>query len=625
MKIVLLFLFFFTNLAQAVDVEQRWQFLAANRALSNNDLKKFEQKIVELQDYPIAHYLRYFYLKSRLTTKYNQDILEFLERYPTSPASKSLRYKWLYKLAQRRNNKIFLIAYTPQKDAALRCYFLKANLIINKNLKNLESEAKDLWLVGKSQHSFCNSAFKYLYKKKLISLKLYWQRVRLAMQAGELQLAKKLAKKLPKTDQLLLKRWQNIHKKPATELKKFKYPDNSLAREIIVYGLKRLAYQDAALAYDYWKSNFKYHYAFSSKTKDKLLYHFALEGIKQHLSVATVWLDEINKNFDQRINHQRLQIALYRRDWGMVKQIVYSLANELQQQAQWQYWLARALEETGHNFEAETIFQTLVKLRSYYGFLASDRLGKDYNFQSQKLQIAPNAEEQLLAKNPGLIRARELYFLGQTALARAEWQAVLTTLNAAELEVTAVLAHRWGWYDRAITNSNDLEIGFPLPFYDIIMSQSQIQHIEFSRIYAIILAESKFQTDAHSTNGKLGLMQLKLKDARNMAVKQNINFANIEELFLPDINITLGTAYFRQLLNEFDDNQLLALASYNSGIDIVKYWLKKYSCLPVDIWVELIPARDYVQRILTYIPIFAHQMGDKQQMPLDAIPSDKCS
>ncbi|MBE9562964.1 MAG: lytic transglycosylase domain-containing protein, partial [Proteobacteria bacterium] len=398
----------------------------------------------------------------------------------------------------------------------------------------------------------------------------------------------------------------------------------ALAREIIIYGLKRLSRQNASKAYDYWKYNFKRHYAFSSKTKNKLLYHFALEGIKQHLSDGMVWLNEIGKNDDQQINHQRLQIALYKQDWQMVQKIIYSLTNELQQQEQWQYWLARALEETGHNYNAETIFQKLVKFRNYYGFLAADRLGKDYDFQSQKLQITPKAEEQLLARNPGLIRAKELYFLGQTALARAEWQAVLPTLNSMELKVTTVLAHKWGWYDRSIAVSDDLELGFPLPFYEIIKSQSQVQYIDFSSIYAIILAESEFQTDAHSTDGKLGLMQLKLKDAKNMAVKQNIDLNNIEELFVPDINISLGTAYFRQLLNEFDNNQLLAFSAYNAGIDIVKYWLKKYSCLPADIWVELIPSRDYVKRILSYIPIFAHKLGDKQQMPLDAIPTDRC-
>ncbi len=629
MKIAFILLFF-TITVQAVDVEQRWQFLAANRALSNNDLKKFEQKLIELKDYPITHYLRFFYLKSRLTTKNSQNILAFLAKYPDSPIAKSLRYKWLNKLAQKRDNAMFLIAYTPQEDTALRCYFLKANLKIKHNLTGLEKEAKDLWLVGKSQHSFCNSAFKYLYKHNLITHKLRWQRVRLAMHEGELQLAKKIARGLPKTDQLLLKRWQNIHKNPAIELKNFKYPDTPLAREIIAYGLRHLSHQNADKAYDYWKNNFKRHYSFSYKINTELLYYIALEGIKQHLSVATTWLAEIDKNNDQEINHQRLQIALFKQDWYMLKQIIQSLSINLQQQPQWQYWLARTLEETANHDKAEMILQKLAVFRGYYGFLAADRLGKIYNFPSQKLKIKSETKERLLVENPGLIRARELYFLGLTALARAEWQDVLPTLNQDELKVAAVLSHKWGWYDRSIAAINeinynsDLDMEFPLPFYDIIMSQSQVQRIEFSRIYAIILAASKFQTDAHSTDGRLGLMQLRLKDANNMATKQNINLTNIEELFLPDINITLGTAYFRQLLNEFDNNQLLAFAAYDAGVGVVKYWLKKYSCLPTDIWVELIPSRDYVQLILSYISIFDHQMGNQQQMPLDTIQADEC-
>ncbi len=630
MKTVLILLLF-TTTVQAVDVEQRWQFLAANRALLNNDLKKFEQKLTELQDYPIAHYLRYFYLKSRLTTDNNQNILAFLEKYTDSPVVKSLRYKWLNKLAQRRDNKTYLVAYIPQTDAALRCYFLKAYLKINANLKGLESEAKDLWLVGKSQHSFCNSAFKYLYKKKLISPKLRWRRVRLAMQEGELKLAKKIAKDLPKTDRLLLLLWQNIHKKPAIGLKNFRYPDTALAREIILYGLYRLARQDANTAYNYWKNKFKYSYSFRTKDNNELLHHIGLEGIKQHLSAAMVWLTEIAQNNDQEISHQRLQIALYKQDWYMVKKIIHSLSANLQQKIQWQYWLARALEETGQNNEAEAVFEKLSKFRSYYGFLAADRIGKPYNFQSKELKFTSEVEEQLLVKNPGLVRTRELYFLGQTALARDEWQAVLPNLKQAELKIAMVLANKWGWYDRSIITLNkighndDLNIAFPLPFYDIIIAQSNIQSIEYSIIYAIILAESKFQTDAHFTDGRLGLMQLKLKNAKDMAIKQNINLHNIEDLFLPDINIALGTAYIRQLLNEFDNNQLLAFAAHDVGIYTVKYWIKKYACLPTDIWIELIPSHKYIQNILSYIPIFSYQMGKQQQMPLDAIQSDECS
>ncbi|HHB91844.1 MAG TPA: hypothetical protein ENK59_01350 [Thioploca sp.] len=629
MKTVFILLLF-TTTVQAVNVEQRWQFLAANRALLNNDLKKFEQKLTELQGYPIAHYLRYFYLKSRLTTGNNQNILAFLEKYPNSPIAKSLRHKWLSKLAQRRDDKTYLVAYVPQTDVALRCYFLKAYLKVNANLEGLESEAKSLWLVGKSQHSFCNSAFKYLYKKKLISLKLRWRRVRLAMQEGELQLARKIAKDLPKTDQLLLARWQNIHKRPAIGLKNFKYPDTALAREIILYGLYRLARQDANTAYNYWKNNFKRYYSFQTKDNNELLHHIALEGIKQHLSAAIVWLTEIGENNSQEINHQRLQIALYKQDWHMVKKIIRSLSPNLQQQIQWQYWLARTLEETGRNNKAEVIFEKLSKFRNYYGFLAADRIGKPYNFQSQQLKFTSEVEEQLIVENPGLIRTRELYFLGQTALARDEWQAVLPNLNQTELKIAAVLANKWGWYDRSIIilntikHSNDLNIAFPIPFYDVIISQSNIQSIEHSIIYAIILAESKFQTDAHFTDGRLGLMQLKLKDAKDMAIKQNINLHNIEDLFLPDINIALGTAYFRKLLNEFDNNQLLAFAAYDVGINTVKYWLKKYACLPTDIWIELIPSHNYVKNILSYIPIFSHQMGKQQQMPLDNIQIDEC-
>ena len=65
------------------------------------------------------------------------------------------------------------------------------------------------------------------------------------------------------------------------------------------------------------------------------------------------------------------------------------------------------------------------------------------------------------------------------------------------------------------------------------------------------------------------------------------------------MNIRFGTFYLRGLLNEFDNNLLLALASYNAGNFNVKKW-KIDEIDDIDIQIEKIrfgETRNYVKRI----------------------------
>lgn len=634
----LLVCYFATTVQANTWLQQRWQFKDAQQALSkNHDLKSFKQMSMQLQDYPIAHYLRYFYLKSYLEKEDAQTIQAFLDQYQDSPITPLLRQQWLTWLANKQDWETFIAAYTPQKNTILRCHFLQAHLHTQGHLNGLLEEAKDLWRVGKSQPKICDPVFDYLYEKEIITNQLRWQRIRLAMQENNLGLTRFVAKGLSKADQLLVTRWHDMHKQPAVELKKFKHPDSSIAREIILHGLRQLVQKDIENAYEHWKS-YQKRYAFTEKAKITLSRYIVLKSVKQNHPKSTIWLEEVNNKLaDQQLNRIMLQIALTQQDWQtVIKLSQYLSTQEKQSQSQWQYWYARALEQTGKTEQAEKQFRKVSLNRDYYGFLAANRLGKPYSFQSQPLKINQKRRTQLLEKNVGLIRARELYFIGLAFLARAEWQAVLSTLTTEELKTAAILAHQWGWHDRAIATIakakyyDDLQIRFPLPFYNAVMSHAQAQNLELAWVYAIILQESAFQIDARSAD-KLGLMQLKPEIANEIVQRQQKKLKNNQELIVPDININLGTAYLRQILNQFNGNHLLATAAYNAGIPEVKRWIKKYRCFAPDIWVELIPShqtRHYIRHVLSHIPIFEYQIiGHKQVKPmlLDVIPATGCS
>jgi soluble lytic murein transglycosylase len=84
-------------------------------------------------------------------------------------------------------------------------------------------------------------------------------------------------------------------------------------------------------------------------------------------------------------------------------------------------------------------------------------------------------------------------------------------------------------------------------------------------------------------------------------------------LFDVEHNVLLGSAYYRQLLDRYDGNRVLALAAYNAGPHRVTRWLNPQDeTVPVDVWIETIPfreTRNYVQAVLAYNVVFQYQLG----------------
>lgn len=619
-------------------LQQRWQFKSAYQALSSKDLKSFERLSAQLSDYPIVHYLRYFYLRSHLKSENAQTIQAFLDQYQDSSMVPPLRRAWLQQLAKERDWVTFIAAYAPQKNTLLRCNYLTAHLYTREKLNNdLVDEAKNLWLVGKSQPKACDPAFDYLYAHDLITHHNRWQRIHLSMENGKYGLARFIAKGLPKSDKKLVKLWQSMHKKPTSTLKKFKYPDTAIAREIVLHGIKRLARKNVDQAYAYWEE-YKKRYTFNRSEKGEILRYIALKGVSQNHPDATHWLEKIDDEWlNDQVNQARLKMALIAEDWKRVIKLSQNLViKDEKNQHQWQYWWARALEQIEQTDEAEKRFRALSQHRDYYGFSAANRINKSYSFQQQPLNVSKRFIAKL-KKNAGLIRARELYFVGWPAFARSEWHKALSTLNIDELKAAVVIAHEMGWHDRAIFAAhkakayNDLKIRFPLPFYDMVSTHAEAQQLDFAYVYAVMRQESAFQMDARSSAGALGLMQLISVTAREVARKQKIQLKSTHDILVPNTNIQLGTAYLRQMLNRFDDNHLLATAAYNAGPTRAKRWSKKYGCFPPDIWIELIPftqTRDYVKRVLSYAPVFEFQIvGHTRVKPmlLDTILADECT
>ena len=67
----------------------------------------------------------------------------------------------------------------------------------------------------------------------------------------------------------------------------------------------------------------------------------------------------------------------------------------------------------------------------------------------------------------------------------------------------------------------------------------------------------------------------------------------------PKTNITFGGYYLGELRSRIDGNMLLALCSYNAGIENVRKWRRAFPNSPIDIFIETIPfeeTRNYAKK-----------------------------
>jgi soluble lytic murein transglycosylase-like protein len=119
-------------------------------------------------------------------------------------------------------------------------------------------------------------------------------------------------------------------------------------------------------------------------------------------------------------------------------------------------------------------------------------------------------------------------------------------------------------------------------FDDFIISASTRHSIDADLIRAVIKTESDFNSNARSSKGAMGLMQLMPDTARQH---------NVVDAYDPLANIEGGVRHLRLLLSRYRGNLELSLAAYNAGINAVE----RYGGIP-----PYAETRQYVQRVLRF-------------------------
>jgi len=593
--------------------KQRQQYFAAKDAYDAGNLASYQRLTAGLKNYPLYPYLRYMYLRDHADSVAESELQQFIDRYDDSPPGVRLRNHWLFDLAGAKRWSEYLQLFQESEDPALQCYQVLARLNTATATPTAEllDEAEALWRVGHFQPPACDGVFDYLNNSHRMNSELIWARVRLAMEEGELQLADHLAYRLSAPEQRWIQRWGLVYHHPATQLNSLATnEDLPIVREILAFGARRLARSDAEAAHIRWQQ-LKSRFHFSVAQRAEVERFIAISAARQRSPQALQWLSEVKESdTDAATREWRIRSAVLAGDWALLERWTQTLPKDEQTEST-QYWRARALEQQDGKTGAELLYKTLAKEHSYYGFMANDRLHQDYALIS--LPTPDDAVQfDKMAARPSMQRASEFYQLGLIPEARREWTSATKKMNPDELAQAALLAKRWGWYERAIITAakgghwDDLELRFPTPYRSQVVDTARRQQLDASWVYGVMRQESAFMVDAKSSAGALGLMQLMPATANDTARLLDWPPRSTQEVLAPTNNIQLGSAYLRHILDRFRGNQMLATAAYNAGPGRVRQWLPS-TVVPADQWVEAIPfseTRKYVQNVLSYSVIF---------------------
>jgi soluble lytic murein transglycosylase len=118
------------------------------------------------------------------------------------------------------------------------------------------------------------------------------------------------------------------------------------------------------------------------------------------------------------------------------------------------------------------------------------------------------------------------------------------------------------WFER---------LRYPLRYSEYVRVHARENKLDPALLAAVIYQESKFDANAESRSGAIGLMQLTPSTAHGIAIRTGGSRFETKDLLDPEINIRYGSWYLAHLFRKYSDERLV-LAAYNAGQGNVDRW-----------------------------------------------------
>jgi soluble lytic murein transglycosylase len=305
------------------------------------------------------------------------------------------------------------------------------------------------------------------------------------------------------------------------------------------------------------------------------------------------------------------------------------------------FWIAKWATKLNRPQDATTAYKSVLTRfpRSYYAWRSAVALGWDVgDFTTVRQQDPQVIKAEKVNPPGGSATFQELYKLGLEQEAWTQFQSEISDrsqLTIADDFTKGLLQLYQGENLRGINHIGDLQDRdtpqdkqqwqqlrqtpeywqalYPFPFESTILKWSKQRQLNPLLVTSLIRQESRFEPEIESSAGAMGLMQVIPPTAKTAA--HNIGLSNYS-MTNPEDNINIGTYYLDFTHQKYDNNSMLAVASYNAGPNAVAKWVKRYGLKDADEFVEKIPygeTQGYVESVFenywNYMLVYNPEVG----------------
>lgn len=170
---------------------------------------------------------------------------------------------------------------------------------------------------------------------------------------------------------------------------------------------------------------------------------------------------------------------------------------------------------------------------------------------------------------------------------RLVWLVVLVAIAAGAFAYVDTTGP--AWYER---------LRYPLRYSEYVRVHAREHNLDPALLAAVIYQESKFRSDAQSSSGAIGLMQLTPSTAKGIAIRTGGSAFRTSDLYDPEINIRYGAWYLHNLFVKYHSERLV-LAAYNAGQGNVDRWRAEHRP------IQFPETKAYVSRVEQLKSIYA--------------------
>ncbi len=595
-------------------------FITARDAAHAGDRARLERLSPELQTHELASYVEYWRLLLDLNTTDSATIKAFLARNDKSYIAEKLRSDWLKQLGKKQQWAEFDAEYPllVQPDQELSCYDLQSRRA--RSDASMLDKAAPLWLTLMEPPEPCYPVLEALILEKRVLADGVWARIRRQFEANRTPAARYSMNYLPASQTPDNKTALAVSDTPLPWLVKLtaSIASSRMNRELAALAISRIARNDPRMASEQLG---RIESQLQSGEKGWAWSQVGWQAAQRHLPEALDWYRKAGEApLSEEVAQWKVRAALRAQEWGAVRTTIEKMPPELAEQPAWIYWLGRAYRAGGRIEDANTLFTKIAGQPNFYGNLADDEL--DRPVTTPPKAASPTREETTqMAANLSVQRSLALFRVNLRSEGTKEWNWALRGMNDRELLAASDIAQRAGIYDRAIAaadrtkREHDYSLRYLSPYSDQVRPAAKNQSLDDAWVYGLMRQESRFVTNAKSSVGASGLMQLMPATAKWVARKIGLKDFHQGQVNDTDTNVLLGTTYMRLVMESLDNHPVLASAAYNAGPGRARKW-RGDQALEGAVYAETIPfseTRDYVKKVMSNSVYYSALFNEKPQ------------